>query len=292
MKIGVTFPQIELAGNNDNLIDFASQADKAQFNHLTLYDHVLGAEHEGRKPRLVGPYTEKDPFHDPMMAFSYVAAITEKIELHTGIIILPQRQTALVARQAADLDIFSKGRLRFGIGTGWNHVEYDALGEDFSTRGAKMDSQVPLLRQLWKGDVLDTKDPFHIVERACLNPVSKREIPIYMGGFSKPAYKRAARLGDGFLFGGRLESSGGALGVLESLELTKGYLKEQNRSEADFGKDYLAVTNKTVDQLADAAKRWQEAGGTHVTLVSTGKGFTSTQQHMDFFLQVREKIQG
>src|SRR5271154_5397908 len=135
MDIGVAYPQIELHGDPIAVGQFGRAVEDLGFDHLLAYDHVLGAVHADRTPKLLGPYTERDPFHDPFVMFAYLAGITERIGFATGILVLPQRQTALVARQAADVDLLSAGRLRLGVGIGWNDVEYQALGQDFTTRG-------------------------------------------------------------------------------------------------------------------------------------------------------------
>ena len=139
----------------------------------------------------MGPYDENDPFHDPFVMFAYLAAITDRIELATGVLILPQRQTVLVAKQAADLDLLSGGRLRLGVGVGWNYVEYDALGEDFSTRGRRADEQIGYLRELWRGDVVSFDGEFDSVDRGVVIPGPRRQIPIWVGGFSRRAFERA-----------------------------------------------------------------------------------------------------
>jgi alkanesulfonate monooxygenase SsuD/methylene tetrahydromethanopterin reductase-like flavin-dependent oxidoreductase (luciferase family) len=158
MQIGVVYPQIELGGDPAAVRRIGRATEELGFDHLLAYDHVLGAMHEDRIRPLVGPYTERDPFHDPLVMFGHVAAVTERIGFVTGILVLPQRQTALVARQAADVDLLSGGRLRLGVGIGWNH-EYEALGENFGTRGAREEEQISLLRRLWTEPVVDLVGP-------------------------------------------------------------------------------------------------------------------------------------
>src|SRR6202034_3820371 len=190
---------------------FAVAAEDLGFDYLLSYEHVLGAVHADRSPPLSGPYTEHDPFHDPFVMFAYLAGITERIRFTTGILVLPQRQTALVARQPADVDLFSGGRLRLGIGVGWNHVEYEALGQDFHTRGAREEEQVELLRRLFTEPVVDFSGRFDRIDRAALVPRPTRSIPIWLGGGSEAAFDRAARLADGFiLFGGGVDRAVGA----------------------------------------------------------------------------------
>ena len=192
---------------------FADGREDLGFDHLLAYEHVLGAVHADRSPPLVGPYDEQDPFHDPFVMFAYLAGITDRIRFATGILVLPQRQTALVARQAADVDLLSGGRLRLGVGVGWNNVEFEALGQDFHTRGARQEEQIGLLRRLFTEPVVDFSGRFDRLDRAALNARPAASIPIWLGGAGERAFDRAARLGDGFIFfGGGVERADGSTG--------------------------------------------------------------------------------
>ena len=208
MKAGVVYPQIELGGDTGAVKAFAQAAEDLGYDHIVIYDHVLGAVHAGREPKLTGPYKETDPFHEPLVTYAYLAGVTKKLELVTGVIILPQRQTALFAKQAADVDLFSDGRLRLGVGVGWNWVEYDGLemSGHFRRRGKRQEQQIALIRKLWEQPVVDHEDSDHRIDRAGILPRPKRQIPIWLGGFSEAAYDRAARIGDGFLFSGRTQT--------------------------------------------------------------------------------------
>src|SRR5438552_5643520 len=205
MQIGVVYPQTELRGDPEAVRRMGRAVEDLGFDHLLAYDHVLGAVHADRTPPLTGPYTERDPFHDPFVMFAYLAGITERIGLTTGVLVLPQRQTALVARQAADVDLLSGGRLRLGVGVGWNHVEYEALGQDFRTRGAREEEQIEVLRRLFTDSVVDYSGRFDRIDRASLVPKPARSIPIWLAGFGDVAFERAARLADGFIFGGGID---------------------------------------------------------------------------------------
>ena len=156
MRVGVVFPQIEIGADPAGVRDYAQAAEDLGYAHLIVYDHVLGADpdlHQGWS----GFYSSKDMFHEPFVVFGYMAALTKSLELVTSVIILGQRQTALVAKQAAEVDVLSGGRLRLGVGTGWNHVEYEALGEDFHNRGRRSEEQIELLRDLWTQEVVSFK---------------------------------------------------------------------------------------------------------------------------------------
>ena len=208
MKAGVVYPQTELGGDTGAVKAFAQAAEDLGYDHIVIYDHVLGAVHAGREPKLTGPYKESDPFHEPLVTYAYLAGVTKKLELVTGVIILPQRQTALFAKQAADVDLFSEGRLRLGVGVGWNWVEYDGLemSGHFRRRGKRQEQQIALIRKLWQEPVVEYEDSDHRIDRAGILPRPKRQIPIWLGGFSKAAFDRAARIGDGFLFSGRTQT--------------------------------------------------------------------------------------
>ena len=191
MKAGVVYPQIELGGDTGAVKAFAQAAEDLGYDHIVIYDHVLGAVHAGREPKLTGPYKETDPFHEPLVTYAYLAGVTKNLELATGVIILPQRQTALFAKQAADVDLFSDGRLRLGVGVGWNWVEYDGLemSGHFRRRGKRQEQQIALIRKLWEQPVVDHEDSDHRIDRAGILPRPKRQIPIWLGGFSEAALR-------------------------------------------------------------------------------------------------------
>jgi len=200
MEFGAVLPTCEIGDDPVAIRDWAQAAESLGYAYIVAYDHVLGAEHEGRDPKLWGPYTEHDAFHEPFVVFAFLAGVTSTIEFETAVIILPQRQTALVAKQAAELAVLSSGRFRLGVGTGWNHVEYESLGVDWASRGKLFDEQIELLRELWENDVVDHAGVHHRIDRAGIKPRPPGPIPIWFGGFSRVAMRRAARIGDGFTF--------------------------------------------------------------------------------------------
>ncbi len=285
MQIGVVYPQTELRGDPEAVRRLATAVESVGFDYLLAYDHVLGATHD-REPRLTGPYTEKHPFHDPLVMFAYVAGLTRRLDLVCGVLVLPQRQTALVARQCADLDLLSGGRFRLGVGVGWNYVEYEALGQSFKTRGRRLDEQVRLLRTLWSQPLVSFGGDFDRVDRASLNPRPARPIPIWFGGFSEPAYRRAAQLGEGFIFTGAVDRA------VEGWERVEHYLRQSGRDPASFGREM--IVGRTDPTPADVAKRLQwcsEWGCRHAAIDTMGKGFASVEQHLAYLAEVRVQLQ-
>jgi probable F420-dependent oxidoreductase len=283
MKIGVVYPQTELGGDPDAVRAFGLAAESLGYDHLLAYDHVLGATHD-REPRLTGPYTELHPFHDPFVMFAYLAGITQRIEFTTGVLILPQRQTALVARQAADLDLLSHERLRLGVGIGWNYVEYDALGEDFATRGARADEQIGLLRRLWAEPVVSFAGKFDHIDRAGIPPRPKRCIPIWIGGLSEAAFRRSGRFGDGHILMGSVDDA------RQSSARIAHYLNEAGRTSEGFGLELPIGGPKTPAETAETIAQWQEAGGTHASIVTMGKNLRTPQAHIDYIAEARTHI--
>lgn len=289
LRIGVVYPQTELGGDVGAIKAFAQAAEDLGYDHILAYDHVLAAEHADRDPALTGPYTETDPFHEPLVMFGYLAGITSRIEFVTGVVILPQRQTALVAKQAADVDLYSGGRLRLGVGVGWNWVEYDALevGDYWARRGARQADQVELMRKLWSGELVEHRDTDHAVDRARLLPAPNRQIPVWFGGFSPPAYERAAAIGDGFIFSGRqLDVATEAKARIDARRA------ELGRGDEEFGTESIMPYANGSDRWAADLDRWAEAGGSHASVVTMGAGLTDVDQHIDAITSWRSAVAG
>lgn len=288
MKLGMIYPQNELSGQPASLGRVAQAVEAMGYDHLVLYDHVIGAVHEGRDPPLTGPYTQKDQFLDPFVAFAYLAALTKTLKFVTGVLILPQRQTVLVAKQAADVDLLSNERFRLGVGTGWNHVEYTALGEDFHTRGRKIDEQIVYLRRLWSEEAFSFKGEFHTLERGNLTLLPRRQIPIYVGGFVEAAYRRAAKFGDGFIFVMNLADPLGDWTRLQDM------LREEGRPVEGFGAQFLASRGDRhqfeMPELVETALRLRDVGGAELSVNSANRQFREEQEHLDFFAEVKAKL--
>ncbi|QDQ95227.1 LLM class F420-dependent oxidoreductase [Rhodococcus sp. WB9] len=285
VRIGAVYPQTELGGNPHAVRRFGTAVEDLGFDYLLAYDHVLGAVHADRTPPLTGPYTEHDPFHDPFVMFAFLAGITERIGFSTGVLILPQRQTALVARQAADVDLLSGGRLRLGVGVGWSPVEYEALGQNFRTRGARQEEQIQLLRQLFTEPVVEFSGRFDRVDRAALTPQPSRAIPIWLGGATKAALERAARLADGFIFFG-------ATGIDTAVESWQG-LRERvhavGRPVEDFGAEYV-VLSQGADAVSTEIAAWRAAGGTHAAVATMGFGLNTVEAHIDYLTTIADTL--
>ncbi|MDH4144905.1 MAG: LLM class F420-dependent oxidoreductase [Acidimicrobiia bacterium] len=273
MQFGATFPTTEIGDDPGAIRAFAQAVEQMGFSHIVAYDHVLGAVHEGREPKLWGPYTENDAFHEPFVLFGFLAAVTERVELETAVIILPQRQTVLAAKQAAEIDVLSGGRLRLGVGTGWNPVEYEALSVPWEARGARFDSQIELMRRLWTEPVLDVDERFHRVDRAGILPRPSRSIPLWFGGSSKIALRRAARTGDGFTFAAAGRQTIGQVQQLREL------LEAEGRDPSTFPIEFTVMHGLGPERIERAAQGAREAGIDYLTLntMSTTAAWTGME---------------
>ncbi len=277
MNIGAVYPQTEYGSDPAAIRDFAQTAESLGYTHIVAYDHVLGANPD-RPGGWSGPYTFESTFMEIFVLFSYMAAVTQKIGFVTGILILPQRQTALVAKQAATLDVLSGGRLRLGVGLGWNTVEYQSLGQDFHTRGRRMEEQVALLRQLWTQPLVQFNGRFDTIPDAGIKPLPvQRPIPIWMGGSDERVLRRAARLADGWMPNYRT-----AADALPALLKLNQYLAESGRSREKFGLEArLPYGQGDLQALQAAVEAWRQAGATHLTINSLGSGFHTPGEHLD-----------
>jgi probable F420-dependent oxidoreductase len=276
MRIGVVFPQTEFGSDSIAVQDYAQTAEGLGFTHILAYDHILGVN-PNRPGGWTGPYNYGHPFLEPFVLFSYMAAVTQRIEFATGIIILPQRQTALVAKQAATLDVLSHGRLRLGIGLGWNSVEYSSLNQDFHTRGKRIEEQVELLRMLWTQPLIKFSGRWHTIPDAGINPLPVQQpIPVWFGGTANAALHRAARIGDGWM-----ASSANFENAKVLIEMINGYLDTYHREKSDFGVEARISYGKgdpTV--LVSTIQDWQSLGATHISINTMSCGFQKPSEHI------------
>ena len=274
MRVGVVFPQTEIGADVGAVRTYVQRVEELGYRHVLAYDHVLGADpavHRGWQ----GPYDLATTFHEPFVLFGYIAGITS-LELVTGIIILPQRQTALVAKQAAEVDLLTRGRFRLGVGLGWNAVEYEALGQDFSVRGRRAEEQVELLRRLWTEPSVTFHGRFDRVIGAGLAPLPvQRPIPVWFGAQSERAYRRVGRLADGWFPqvppGPKLDQ---ARSVVEQAAV------EAGRDPAGLGMEGRASWRDDPGKLAEHAATWREAGATHLSVNTMGAGLRAVDDHL------------
>jgi probable F420-dependent oxidoreductase len=277
MQIGVVFPQIEIGSDPIAVRDYAQAAESLGYAHLLVYDHVLGADAR-HYPGWNGPYNHQDMFHEPFVLFGYLAALTQRLELVTAVIILGQRQTALVAKQAAEVDVLTGGRLRLGFGTGWNTVEYEALGENFHNRGRRSEEQIAVLRALWTQEVVDFKGRWHHINHAGLNPLPvQRPIPVWLGGRAEAVIQRVARIGDGWFPQFAPDSQG-----QETIARLHQYAREAGRDPASIGiEGRISVARRQPDDWRKDAEAWERLGATHLSVNTMGAGLRSPQEHIN-----------
>lgn len=285
MRVGVTFPQTELGGDPGAVRAYGESVEDLGFSHILVYDHVVGADpavHRGWN----GPYDVNTTFHEPFVMYGYLAAVTRSLELVTGVIILPQRQTTLVAKQAAEVDLLSGGRFRLGIGVGWNAVEYEALGEDFGNRGKRSAEQIELLRRLWTEQTVTFDGEFHTVTGAGIAPLPvQRPIPVWVGAASPPGYKRAGRIADGwFPMTGPGQALDDARGVVESAAV------EAGRDPATIGMEGRVDWRGDVDAVADHLAAWAKSGASHVSVNTMGAGLETVDDHLAALSRVAETL--
>lgn len=278
MKIGVVFPQVEIGNDPAAIRDYGQAVEAMGYTHILTFDHVLGANRTSH-PGLKGPYTHKDAFHEPFVLFGFLAGATRRVELVTGIIILPQRQTALVAKQAATVDVLSGGRLRLGVAVGWNFVEYEALGEDFSTRGRRIEEQIEVLRALWTKELVTVKAGWHRVTDAGINPLPvQRPIPIWMGGESERVLRRAARVADGWM--PHFRPGPEAQQVVDRL---RGWVQEAGRDPETFGVEgRFTLSQVPRDQWIRELDAWRAMRGvTHLCIHTVGLRLKKPDSHVE-----------
>jgi len=283
MRYGVVFPQTEIGKDPSAIRDFAQAAEELGYHHLLAYDHVVGANPASR-PGWRPPYTYKDTFHEPFVLFGCLAGLTKRIELATGVIILPQRQTVLVAKQAAALDVLSGGRLRLGIGIGWNPVEYEALGENFKNRGRRSEEQVEVMRKLWTQELVTFEGEWYKITDAGLNPLPiQRPTPIWFGGGHDQTLRRVARLGDGWF--PLLGPDDKCRAMIEKI---RAYTREAGRDPRSVGiEGRIMIGQGSPEQWTKEIQAWKELGATHVTANTMKAGFSSPSGHVEAIRRFR-----
>jgi len=291
MKIGTVIPSQELGDDPLALRDFVQGAEELGFDYLQVTDHVVQIDPHGN-PDIFAPYTIKDAFMEPFVTFGYVAACTRTIQMGTAILILPQRQAVLVAKQAAQADFLSGGRLRLGIGVGWAQVEYQALNMPWQNRGRLCEEQIEVMRGFWNNDLYEFQGKYHSIPESGLNPRPiQRPIPIWFGGMSAAVADRVGRLGDGWMPLGDPDALGPQFEIMHAAAEKAGRKPEEIGVEAFFALTVLMQdTRITLDQCMEGAKRWRDRGATHFTFTPLGLGYTDVQDHLKVANAFRERM--
>jgi probable F420-dependent oxidoreductase len=276
MKSGVVFPQTEIGSDPQQVRDYILAVEDMGFDYMLAYDHVIGANPD-RPGGWTGPYTHQSQFHEILTLFAYGAAITRNLEFVSGILILPQRQTALVAKQTAQIDILSGGCLRLGVAVGWNQVEMESLGENFNNRGKRIEEQIEVLRLLWTQELVTFNGKYHKLDSVGINPLPiQRPIPIWFGGYADVVLERMARLGDGWMPGiGSLEQA------QQEVDKVKRLLEANGRSYENFGVDVrLSINRHSESEWQNLIAAWEKLGATHIGMNTMGAGYTSLDEHL------------
>ena len=293
MKIGVVFPQTEIGSDPSAVRDYVQAVEAMGYSHMMAYDHVLGAD-TSHHANWEGSYTAESMFHEPFVLFGYLAGVTTTLELVTAVLILSQRQTALVAKQAAEVDLLTGGRLRLGVGVGWNHVEYEALNQDFSNRGSRYAEQIELLREFWTKDTVGFDGRYHKVDHAGINPQPiQKPIPIWMGAGARAnpvptdrVLRRVARLADGWF--PQMQPGDDARATVERLKI---FAREAGRDGESIGMESrINLADGNPELWQSQARAWEEMGATHVSVNTMRAGLRSPQDHINAIQQFKEVI--
>ena len=286
MRIGATFPQTEIGSDPAAIRDYAQAVEDMGYTHILAYDHVIGAN-AGSRPGWSGPYTNEHPFHEIFVLLGYLAGVTTAIELVTGIVILPQRQTVLAAKQAAAIDVLSGGRLRLGVGVGWNPVEYEALGEDFSNRGRRQEEQIDVMRRLWTNDLVTFDGTWHRITDAGISPLPVQQpIPIWFGGGAEATLRRIGRMGDGWIpLGDPNEETS------EAMERVRNYAREAGRDPSALGfETSITIDGKDLNAAGDYIEAWRRIGGTHLVVSTMNCDLDSPGAHIEALRNFKEAV--
>jgi probable F420-dependent oxidoreductase len=294
MKVGAVFPQLEIGTDPDTIAKYARTVEELDYDHLVIFDHVLGADAD-RPGGWTGPYDHRSMFHEPFVLYGYLAAITTRLRLATAVIVLPQRQTALVAKQAAEVDVLSRGRLMLGVGIGWNAVEYEALGMRFTDRGKRIEEQIAVLRALWTQEVVDFKGRWHRIDRAGIDPMPvQRPIPVWMGGgyqardrrIIEPALRRIARLADGWFTHLPPNDDGRA-----GMETFRRFVEDAGRDPSTVPVEgRIPATKGGPDEWKRGIEACRAMGMTSVELTTMGAGYRTLDEHLDALKRFRELV--
>jgi len=291
MLLGTIFPNADIGTDPEAIRDYARAVEDAGFDYLLTYDHITGA-HPDRFagvtiPGFAGPpYVHDSPFHEPLVLFSHLAAVTRRLEFVTSVLVLPQRPAPLVAKQAAEVDLLSGGRLRLAVGVGWNFAEYESLNADFGTRNQRLEEQIVVMRKLWTEPLVTFKGRWHTLDRVAITPRPARPLPIWIGGGSSdPVLRRVARLADGWM--PLLQPTEDAASAVERL---RKFLREAGRDATSFGLDArIRAATGGSDKWIAAAQRWRALGATHLCLNSVTRG-TPVREQLDAAIRMKHAL--
>lgn len=285
MELGVVFPHHEIASDPGAIRAYAQGVEELGAGHLLIYDHVVGGDRD-RPGGLEGPYDKDTRFHEPLTTLAFIAAVTERIELVPSVLILSQRQTVLVAKQAAEVAILSRNRLRLGVGVGWNTIEFEALGETFTNRGRRQDEQVDVMRRLWTEDSFSYDGEFHTIDRAGMAPRPERPIPIWFGGSAPAVLERAARLGDGWFPLGSPKPK-----VADRVAAIRSHRDAAGRSMDGFGIQAQAqYAGGDPERWRAHALAWQSIGATHLAIATHDAEPTDVDGHLARVAEYRDAV--
>ncbi len=294
MRVGAVFPQLEIGADPAQIVRYARTVEELGYDHLVVFDHVLGA-HPERPGGWSGPYDHRSMFHEPFVLFAHLAAVVTRLRFATAVIVLPQRQAALVAKQAAEVDVLSGGRLTLGVGIGWNQVEYEALGMRFTDRGKRIEEQIALMRALWTDEVVDFKGRWHRIDRAGLRPMPiQRPIPVWMGGgwqardrqVVEPALRRIAALADGWFTHLPPNEDGRA-----GMDTFRRYVSDAGRDPASVPVEgRVRSAEGGPDDWARDAEAFRGMGMTSVELTTMGAGYRDLDEHLGALRRFRESL--
>ena len=294
MQIGAVFPQAEMVADPGAIREYVQAAEDMGYSHLIIADHVLGVHPDFYPQVAQTPYSHKTLVHEPFTLMGFIAAASSSLGLATGVLILPQRQTALVAKQAAEVDVLSGGRLRLGIGVGWNEPEHEALGQDFHSRGRRSEEQIALLRALWTQETVTFQGRWHTVSHAGINPLPvQRPIPLWIGAGRSPnpvppdlVVRRIGRLADGWLASFSPQDAG-----VEAVSRMRTYAAEAGRDPASVGiEGRIGMAGTEPAQWAEDVQGWRDLGATHVSADARRGGLASTQEHIDALRRFKEAV--
>ena len=275
MQIGAVFPHNEIGTDPGAIKAFAQGVEALSISHLLIYDHVLGADPD-REGGFRGAYDKDVAFHEPFTTFAFIAAVTEKLEMITTVMILPQRQTVLAAKQAAEVALLSNNRFRLGVGVGWNELEYVGLNETFNNRGRRQAEQVEVMRKLWSEDSLDYTGDYHRIDKASINPRPSKQIPIWFGGSAPALLDRVARLGDGWI--PLMGANEKAQACIDKIKATR---EAAGLSFDNFGIQAQAQYScGSPERWQKHARAWRDMGCTHIAIATHNAGATNVDGHL------------